>query len=83
MYTRSARPKKSSTNPSTPAKPSKARPAPKPLRNKRIDQLRDQYHELFDKAEAFKDDVLKAESKEIVAKNTAALASGIVRDSRL
>jgi hypothetical protein len=80
MYTRSTRPKNSSTNPST---PSQSRPVPKPLRNKRIDQLRNQYHELFDKTEAFKEDVLNAESKEIVGKNTAALASGIVRKRRL
>ena len=77
---RATRSKKSSINPSIPANASKVLPTPKPLRNKRIDQLRTQYHELFDKAEAFKDDVLNAESKEIVAKNTAALASCIVRD---
>ena len=83
MHSRSSRSKKSSTNPSTPAKSSKARPTPKPLRNKRIDQLRTQYHDLFDKAQAFKEDVVNAESKEVVAKNVAALASCIVRDWRL
>jgi outer membrane murein-binding lipoprotein Lpp len=78
MYSRSTRSKNPSakttiTNPPTP------RSSSKPLRPKRIDQLRSDFHDLFDKADAFKNDVIKSKSKTVIAQTTAAFASSMVR----
>jgi hypothetical protein len=67
---------------STPSKPPKPRPTAKSSLSDKVNYLCDEYHDLYDKAEIFKTDVLEAKGKAELVKKSSAFASSMVSECR-
>jgi hypothetical protein len=67
---------------STPSKPPKPRPTAKSSLSAKVNYLCDQYHDLYDKGDAFKTDLLEAKGKTELANRSSAFASCMVSECR-